>query len=198
MTSLRSDGNAGVGIGHRDAAAHGARADDRGLPNWDQRHVLGQARDLGDGALGEEDVDQGFRLVGIQALFEELAFLLAAFVEGEFGGGLHGVDGLERRDQAASALRDRVASCRDGCGVGGRVSQLVAEVARLSRWAAAGRHFAGKGNRAGQQIAVDDAIDNAELGGLGRTDRLAAGAHFGRFGDAGQPRQPLRAARARE
>jgi hypothetical protein len=53
-----------------------------------------------------------------------------------------------------------------------------------------------EGDRAGQQIAVDDVIDDARGQRLRRRDRLAVGAHLERHLRAGQTRQPLRAAGA--
>ena len=53
---------AGVRKAHGDAAAHGARPDHARLRDRPSDEALGETRDLGRGALGEEGVNQGLRL----------------------------------------------------------------------------------------------------------------------------------------
>jgi hypothetical protein len=85
-------GNAGVGVVHRDAAAHRAGADHRGFANVPNRRVFGQPGNLGNFTLAEEGVDHGFRLIGEQALFKERGFLFPPGFEGELGGCFDSVD----------------------------------------------------------------------------------------------------------
>ncbi len=80
---FEQDGDTGIGACHRDAAAHGSRADDGGLADVVDGRVLRNIGDLGDGALGEKGVNQRARLIGSDALLEDLAFFLAALVEGQ-------------------------------------------------------------------------------------------------------------------
>ncbi len=96
--------NAGVGEHHGDAAAHGPRPDHRGGIDRNDRSFLRNVRDLGHFALAKEDVDQRLRLVGIEAIDEQLGLDLAAFLERQAGGGFDGVDGSEGSDQIALFL----------------------------------------------------------------------------------------------
>jgi hypothetical protein len=59
---LDDDRDAGIGVVHRNTAAHGTRADDGGLLDVVGFGVLGNVRDFGHGAFAEEGVDQRFRL----------------------------------------------------------------------------------------------------------------------------------------
>ena len=99
---LEQHGDAGVGVGHRDAAAHRAGADDGRPADRQQRRLLGDAGDLAHLALAEEDVNQRLRLIGEQALRETAPPPLAALGEGQRGGGLDRVDRL-----AAARIRPR-------------------------------------------------------------------------------------------
>ena len=69
-------------------------------------------------------------------------------------------------------------------------------VGTLRRLFAAGDLFAQESDRALQQIAIDDPVDDSEFERFFRADRIAVGAHLRGLGDAGQSRQPLRARRA--
>ena len=57
---LQQHRNPRIRVVHRDAAAHGSRADHRGLPDRQQGRVLGNVRDLRDRPFPEEGVDQTF------------------------------------------------------------------------------------------------------------------------------------------
>ena len=59
---LQQHGDAGVGVRHRDAAAHRAGADDGGARDLARRRVLRHVGNLGHFALGEEQVTQRLRL----------------------------------------------------------------------------------------------------------------------------------------
>ena len=79
-------------------------------------------------------------------------------------------------------------------GVGGRIAQAISHFSRLTRRLSA--HAPREGNGTGQQIAVDQLIDDSPFVRLLGGDRIAHRAHLGRVDDAGQSRQPLRPGRA--
>ena len=70
-------------------------------------------------------------------------------------------------------------------------TELVVQLARLAEGAAFIRHFARKRHGAGEQIAFDHAIDQAQLQRLGRADRLAGNAQIDGRGHSHQARQSL-------
>ena len=59
-----------------------------------------------------------------------------------------------------------------------------------------GQPFAGKGDRFGKQVTLDDAVDDAELQGFVGFQGITGHAHFDGFGDARKPGKTLRAGRA--
>ena len=60
-------------------------------------------------------MDEGFGLLGEEALLEQLGLALDAFVEGELGGGFNGIDGGERCDQVALLLTRGFTGGARGC-----------------------------------------------------------------------------------
>src|SRR5262249_13123364 len=79
---FEQDRNAGVGVGHGNAAAHRAGADDRRAPDRNGRRGLRQTGDLARLALAEEDVDESLGLIREETLSEKLPLFLATFGEG--------------------------------------------------------------------------------------------------------------------
>ena len=71
-------------------------------------------------------------------------------------------------------------------------------VALAGFWRGLIGHFTRKRNRSGEEIALDDSIDDAEFQGFLGFNRVPAHTHLDRLRDAGEPRQALRAARARD
>ena len=122
-------------------------------------------------------MDQRFGLIGEQALLEQLATRARdAFVEGKLSGRFHGVDGGERRDQIALPLAGGIA----GGGENGRDSICASPSFRSNRGCggAADRPSSRANAMApGQQIAIDDLIDDAGLQGVRGADGIA-GAHI--------------------
>jgi hypothetical protein len=59
----------GISQRHRDAPAHGARADDGRFANRVNRRVFGYAGHFGDGTLGEEGMNQSLSLRGTETGF---------------------------------------------------------------------------------------------------------------------------------
>ena len=78
---LQQHRDAGIGVRHRDAAAHRAGADDRRARDVLRRRVLRDVRNLRDLALGEEQMPQRPRFVGEDAVGEELALALGSGLE---------------------------------------------------------------------------------------------------------------------
>ncbi len=191
---FQEHGNSGVGENHGDAAAHGAGADDRGRFYGNERSFFGNVGNFADFALAEENVDERFGLVGEEALDEKFLFDLAAFVEGQFCGGFDGVDGGDGREQAALFFGDGFARGGKDRRVVGGVAEFFVALARFG--SGLGGDFAGKGDRAGEKIAFDDAVDDAELQSVRGFDGIAGGAHFDGFGDACETGKTLRAGRA--
>ena len=190
---FQQDGNAGVRVVHRNAAAHRAGADNRRAPDVPRRCVLRYVGNFGDFALGEEQMPQRPRFGGHDARREDLAFALGSVVEPVLDAGFDRLDGGKRRAHAARGLFQ--AGARRGDRVGRPrcvANRLLARLPDLPRL----RLRLRERDRAREQIAVDNVVDDAGRVGLRRGHRLAVGAHVERHLQAGEPRQSLRAARA--
>ena len=92
---------------------------------------------------------------------KSFCFELAAFVEAQCGGGFDGVDGRERREQAALLFCDSFAR-------GGEDRSVLVGVPSFSlrsRVLGAGLRgdFAGECDCAGEKIAFDESINDSEL-----------------------------------
>ena len=184
---------AGVGAGHGDAAAHRARADNRDAGDRPRRRLRRQpARSCADGAFGEEEMNERLRLLGLDALEEQRPLTLAALVERQRRRRFDRVDDLQRRHLVAPGLRRQLPCRREQRRVLVRRAQVLRALAGL---ADARRHadVARETDRALDEIAVDDAIDQAGGVRVTRLERLAGHAHVEGLLDADQARQPLRA-----
>ena len=82
------------------------------------------------------------------------------------------------------------AAAKIGAFCSRRAQFLIAFASFGSRLA---RDLAGEGHGAFQQIAFNQLVHDAGLERVLRLDRISARTHLNRFGDAGQPRQALRA-----
>ena len=126
---LEQHGNAGVRVGHGDAAAHGAGADHRGPLDLRDRRVLRHVGHLRGFAIGEEHVHQRARFVRGHAVRKQLALARRALLEVERERAFDGVDGLERRLHAFRGLRQcrprRRARGDAGLSIGDLVRQLA-------------------------------------------------------------------------
>ena len=189
--------NTGIGERHRDAAAHGAGADDGDALDIARLGALGHAGDLGGLALGKEGVALRLRLVARHQLEKTFALLLQPFVERQVDGGADRVGRGERGFQPARLLgerRDRVGEDR-AVGLGGR--ELGVVVAQLAQRAFLGQHLAREGLAAGGRT-FDDFLDQPVLERLLRADRIAADDHLDREFRTDRARQALGAAGARQ
>jgi len=151
--------NARIGVIHRDAAAHGARADYRCFANLISFCVFRNIRNLGDDPLPEERVNQSLGLRGEEAILEDLRFALAALGETEAGRGLHSVDCRERRRLSALGTPRVFPGDGENSRVLGRVLKLFIALPRPGR--RFGHDFAREGHGAFQQIALDNFVDDS-------------------------------------
>ncbi len=183
---------------HGNAAAHGAGTDDGDALDLGRTGIGREVRDLRDGALGEEGVHQGSGLDLLHLPREDLALAAAPVGEGEGRGRLDRIDDGQRRPHVAMGPPRRVtARGREG---GGRLRRVepVASIARLRARPALVHDLGGERHGFLAQIAIRDAIDEADPEGVGRSDRPAGDAERDRLLDADEAGQPLRAFGARD
>ena len=183
-----------IGQDHGDAAAHRARAHDCRSVHGNERSVFRDVGNFGDFAFAEENMNEGFRLIGEEAIHEELALEFAAFVERELCGGFDGIDGGEWREHAALFFTRVFACCRKDWSVLIGRAELVAALSRFANGLV--RDFASKCNCAGSRSPSIETVNDPKLLCFRSFDRIAIRAHFDRFGSACEPRQTLRAGRA--
>ena len=148
---LDQDGDAGVGERHRDAAAHGARADDGRFAERIRGGVLRDVRDLRDGALGEEGVDQRGGLVGGRATGGDLALRLQPSSKGSVVAASSASSAIERRGLVAARLAGQFAPAANRAR--GRGSPMRV---RASLEEAAPPHFLANAMAAGSEVAFDE------------------------------------------
>ena len=188
---------ADIGEVHRDAAAHRAGADDGDGFDGPYRRVGADIGNLRRLALGEKDMAQRLRLRAGHELGRDLALLLDAVGEGQGRRRFERVDDLYRRDLAARPGGDGLALLGEKGGVG--AAELVGALADLPALCAAGNGDGlGELDRALEQVALHDLVDQADLLRLRGGDRIARGDHVERRLDADDARHALRAPGARE
>ena len=158
------------------------------------RRVGRHVEHLGGLALGEEVVALRRRLRRGQQLHEQLALALHALVERQLDGGLHALDDVPRRLEAAGAAGDRLLGLLEQVG---RFERRL-EIAHAPARRVLGDQHLGMRHGAGQQVALDDGVDDALALGLGRRDVAARDDGVERVLGAGEARQALRAAGARQ
>ena len=113
--------------------------------------------------------------------------------EGQPGGGVNRLDGVQRRRLVRLDLaRERTGGVEQR-RVGGRRAELVVARTRLRVRSAGGDRALGERHRAGEQIAVQHGVEDPVLVRLDRRQRLRRHHHVERFRHAGETRQPLRA-----
>ena len=187
------DGDAGVGEGHGDAAAHRARADDADLADRQGFGVLGHVADLGRGAFGKEDVPLRGRLPAGQHVAEQLLLLGESFVERQGTGRLDAVDAALRRLEAATLHRETFARGSEN----GRIhaGHLVGQIAHFLERRTLGHEGTRERERTFAQGALlDEFVYHAGRVCLAGRHGHAAGDDLQRGFGADQPRQALRAA----
>ena len=192
--------DADVGEVHRDAAAHGAGADDADLLDRDRRGVVRHVRNLPHLALGEEHVALRGRLRAGHQLHEQLALGRDAFVERQVHRRFDAADVVLGREEAAELARIGLAEVGEELRLAARGFDLLVHVAHFAQRPLLGDDFLREGDRAGAQLAFGhDLVEQARgVRGLridvraGR-DHLAAPARDRRCA-AGAACRPRRAA----
>ena len=152
---------------NRDAAAHGAGADDGDAVDLARLGAVGHTRDLRGLAFGEEGVTLRLGLVGRDELEETLALLLQTFVERQLDGGTHGIGRGERRFQPPRLLGQRGYRIGEDRNILLGRGELAVVVAQLAQRALLGDQLAGKGFTTGSR-SLDDLLDQAVLQCLDR------------------------------
>ena len=187
---MQQDGHARIGVDHGDAGAHRARADDGRAADLGGRGALGHIRQLRHLAFGKEQMHERSRLGGHDALGEDLDLAIRALVERQHRGRLDRVDGLVRRPGTAGDLVD--AAPRQRARIHGRspIGHLRGHLARRARTR---RHrlIERELHGAGDEVAVDNPIDEAVSEGAAGRDRLSGRAHLEGSGDAHETGQTL-------
>ena len=192
-------GDAGVGEVHRDAAAHGAGADDADLLDRDQGGVFRNVRDLLGGALGEERIALGRRLRAAHQFVEQLALDRQAFVEGQVNGRFDGLDVVFRSQEAAELAGVGLAEVGEDLGLAAGGLDLFVLVADLAQRLTFGDHLLGEGDGAFLQLAFfEQFVGQAAGQGLLGADVTTRGHHFQGALRADHARQALGAAGARQ
>ena len=186
-------GNAGREEVHRDSAAHRAGADHADAADVARSRVLGEPLDLVGLALGEEEILLRLCLDAAHQLHEQLALFDHAFGIGLLAGDLDRLDVRFGRVEAAELAAIFLAEFVE--------HRRIALVEPVLAFAAPGQradlaHFLRIADRVGDQLALDQPVDQPASEALFRADRIAGCAHFERLPDPGDARQPLRAARA--
>ena len=197
VSVAENHGNAGVDQGHGDAAAHGARANDRGLADFQRARVLRNVGNFRDTALREEGMDQRSGFIRGEAAVRNFFLFRETLFPRKRRSGLDGFDSGEGRFHIAPNLRRLLTACGIDRRVGFRRSELLDAVAGPLVGTAI-RHLACKSDGAAAEISFDDPIDQAKAKGLRRLDRLSGNAHIHGSGDTDQSRQTLRSLSARD
>ena len=191
------DRDTGIGKGHRDAAAHGAGADDGDALDIARLRAVGNAGDLGGFTLREKGIALSLRLVAGYQFQKAFALLLQPFVEGKIDRGADGIGGGERGFQPARLLGHRRYRVGEDRAVGLRRGELGVVVAQLAQRTLLRQHFSGKGFAAGGRT-LDDFLDQPVLQRFRGADRVTADDHLDRQFRTDRARQPLGATGARQ
>ena len=115
---------------------------------------------------------------------------LAALFERHSGRRFYRIDRRERSLHPPLFLTGGIPSCGQNCGILRHSSQLFRSFARLGDGLVG--DSARESHRPGEQIPVDQTIDQSKRGSLVGGNRLALGTHLHCFRDADKPRQTLR------
>jgi hypothetical protein len=184
------DRDTGVGEAHGDAATHGARADDRRRLDGPCPAVRRDVGDLARLALGEEEMNERFRLRRRLRAVHQLRLVLEAALQRERRGGLDRLD----RGQRGGAVRVLLA------GLLGESFDDPGRCASRIDFHGAGRpgrlarcdQVAGELECGTTQVALDDRIENAQLERPLGIDGLRSQDELERAFDPDQARHALR------
>ncbi len=191
------DGNAGGEEIHRDAAAHGAGADDADPRDRLCRHVRADVGDLGCGALGEEHMPLRLRLGRAEQRHEHFALFLHAFVERQVDGVLDRLDRFQPRLETTEFARVRLADRFKNRRLAARRRELLVAVAHLFQRRLVGDQLLGEGDRAVPELALlGERVDHAPVLRFVGAERRSGQNDLERRLDADEAGQALGAAGA--
>ena len=92
-----NDRNAGIGEGHRDAAAHRPGPDDAYALDFSRLHLVGKAGNFSDLPFREKGMNEPVALPVVQSLMKQLALTLETFAEWKLECAFDRGDAAERR-----------------------------------------------------------------------------------------------------
>ncbi len=180
---------------HGDAAAHGAGTDHGHLLDLAGGRVVGHIGDLAGGTLTKEGVLHGLGLRAHHEGQEDFALFEDAGVNVLLRGNLDGVNAALGRDQATACLGHVGTGLVEQTDIGHHRRRQIAHAGHRAHR----RHLARKGQRACQQITLDQ-LGNQLLAGhldqLVARNRSTAGHHLQGHVHRQDARQALRAATA--
>ena len=192
---LEQHRNSGVSEHHGNAAAHGARAEHRDRVHRDRGRVFGNIGDFANLALAEEQVNERLRLIGEEAIVEQLSARFCSLLRtgAWFQPRLRQWRRAERSGRAAFCGSSRgplrkwprwpTASPSFSCALAGLRGRLSG-------------NFASESNRTRQQVSIAEPVNDPKLQCLLGADRGAFSAHRDGFFRSGQAGQTLSSARA--
>jgi len=189
------DGDAGIEEVHRDAAPHGARADDAHLDDGAHGCVGRHVADFAGSTFGGKHMAQRARFGRLHQGQEAFAFDLLAFIEGLVRGSGHGFQALQRcREVLGHRAHGVAGELQEGLGVG----LVHLAIAHTRQPAAFLNHLVGQGQRGGQQFAVHHFVEQGRGLQLGRGHLGARDDHVQRGFQTDHAGQALGSARARQ
>ena len=189
------DRDAGVEQADRNATAHRSGPDHRRGVDRARRGARRNIEDLRRRALGEKCVAQRARFRCLRKLNEQLPLVTQAVIEGRRDGRRHRVDAFEGGGKAAGHGADGVA-CKLEQSVGIRI--VDNDIAHARQRALCGAFARSERQRALQQIAVDDGVEQCRAAKAFARHAGAGNDHVQRGFDTDRARQPLRASGARQ
>src|SRR6266571_109510 len=193
---LQKNRNSSVGKNHGDSAAHGSGPYNGNAVYGKDGRFLGDIRDPGNFPFTEENVNEGPGLIREKTFEEKLLLSLTALFKRQFRSGFHGVDGGERGHHPALLLARGFPSGGENGSVLRRIAELAAALARF--WCGLSRNFARERDGAGQEVAINQTVENSRLQGVLRLDGIPFRAHLHGLCDSSKARKPLRSCGARD
>src|SRR6266702_5040747 len=193
---LQKNRNSSVGKNHGDSAAHGSGPYNGNVVYGKDGRLLGDIRDLGNFSFTEENVNEGSGLIREKTFEKKFLLFLTALFKRQFRRGFHGVDGGERGHHPALLLARGFPSGGENGSVLLRSAELVVAFPRFRRGLS--RNFARERDGAGQEVAINQTVENSRLQGVLRLDGIAFRAHLHGLCDSSKARKPLRSCGARD
>ncbi len=187
--------NAGRQEVHRNTAAHRAGADHPDLADRPRLGVFRQAVDLVRLALGKEEILLRLGLGAAHQLHEQFALVEHALAVRLLARDLDRLDVRFGRVEAAELARILLAKSVERLRIA--LVELVLPFGALGQRANVA-NFLGIGDCVRDQLAFDEPVDQPAVERVFGRDRISRRAHLQGLAHAGDARQPLRPARARQ